>query len=98
MWISTVTYNSAALRALDPADALALFQTIAAKKEELKVADGGGLGIPGYEPPAELDTIDPAAGTKTIKRAWNTESAAREFASFADAASEYITASVEEQV
>lgn len=98
MWISTVTYNTAALRELDPVDALALFQTIATKKEELKVLDGGGLAVPGHEPPAELDSIDPTTGDKTIKRAWNTESAAREFATFADTASEHVTATVEEQV
>lgn len=98
MWISTLVYNVTALRALDPQDAQALIQTISDKKEQLKVVDGAGLAVPGYEPPAELDSIDLTTGTKTIKRAWNTESAAREFASFADAASEHITATAEEQI
>jgi len=96
MWITTITYDSAGLLTISPEDFDQIRVSIENKKNTLRLTDGAGNSIPGFEKP-QIDNIDPSAPV-VIKRSWNTESAAREFASFVDAASEFITVTVEEQV
>lgn len=96
MWITTITYDSAGLLTISPEDFEQIRVSIEDKKNTLKSIDGAGNSIPGFEKP-QIGTIDPSSPV-VIKRGWNTESAAREFANFADAASEFIVVSVEEQV
>lgn len=94
MWLSVLTYDLVGLRSADQAISGAVLESIRTKRQELGAIDGAGSAILGDVQPEE---IDPAATTHVIKRAWNSESSARDFADFADAASEFITSSVEEQ-
>lgn len=98
MWLSVVTYDLAGFRTLSPEMIHLIFQSIGAKRTELAAIDGGGGGVEGFRAPGNLSDIAPTVNTFVIKRAWNTESAAQEFANFADAASEYITSTIEDQV
>ena len=95
MWLTTITYDSIGLRTLDPSVFADIVSSLQDKKTILKSIDNAGHAVPGFDSPSQ---VDPNVDTVVIKRLWNTESAAREFASFADAASEFITVSVEEQV
>jgi hypothetical protein len=95
MWLTTITYDSIGLRTLDPSVFANMIMSIQDKKTILKSIDNAGHAVPGFDAPSQ---IDPNVDTVIIKRLWNTESAAREFASFVDAASEFITVTVEEQV
>lgn len=97
MWLTTVTYDLVGIRALE-LDAVPLIESIGAKKEELKVVDGHGVSVAGFSAPDSHEDIEPTATTLVIKRLWNTEAAALEFVIFLNAASEHITATVEEQV
>lgn len=98
MWLTTVTYNTTALRELDTDIVISILQSMGAKRNELAATDGGGNGVEGFRAPDSQDNIDPTTTTVVVKRLWNTESAAQELANFANAASEHIIATVEEQV
>lgn len=98
MWLTTVTYDLVGIRESDPGITLPIFQSIGVKRNELAATDGSGNGVEGFRAPDSFDNIDPTITTVVVKRLWNTELAAQEFANFADAASEHITVTVEEQV
>lgn len=97
MWLTTVTYDLVAIRALG-ANAAQMIQRISAKKDELKVIDGHGTSIPEFPAPDTPDAVDPTATTLVVKREWNTEAAAQEFANFVNAESDHITATFEELI
>lgn len=95
MWISTVTYNMIGLQGLDLDVANGIRLAISDKRDILKTIDQAGTALPGFEAPG---IIDPNVATYVVKRAWNTESAAREFVDFVNTLSEFVTATVEEQI
>lgn len=98
MWLTTVTLDLVGIRALAPEISYPIIQSIIVKRLELRAIDGKGGYLPGSPELDSLDSIDPTQTTLVVKRVWNTESAALEFVTFLNAASEHITATVEEQV
>lgn len=98
MWLSCITYDLVALRALPAEDAFDVLISVMNKRNELAGVDNDGASVPEFPAPASIADIDPNLSTLIIKRSWTTQAKAQEFSDFADAAAEFITASVEEQV
>ena len=96
MWINNITLNLTALRELSGAENIELLGLISSKKQELREADGGGDSVPGYSAPEQFSEIPLNVTTLVIKRVWNTEAAATEFANFINATTELISSTVEE--
>lgn len=98
MWLSCITYDLVALRAMPADQANEILVSIKNKKRDLAGLDNDGESIPEFPAPASFEDPDPNLTSLTIKRSWVTQAKAQEFSDFADAAAEFITASVEEQV
>jgi hypothetical protein len=98
MWITTTQVDLVALRNLDSTDRAAVFLPISQKKNELQNVDGNGRSIPGFESIESLNDVSLDAETHTVKRSWNTESAAQEFALFVNSINGPFVATVEEQI
>lgn len=98
MWLTTVTLDLVGIRALAPEISYSIIQSIVAKRQELRDIDGKGGYLPGSPELDPIDSIDPTQTTLVVKRVWNTELAAQELVDFLNAASEHVTATVEEQV
>ena len=97
MWLSSVTYDLVAVRALPPEDAFDIFLSIQNKKADMSLNIGDGSTTPEFPAPITIDEVDPNLTSLIIKRAWSTQDRAQEFADFAVAAAEWITATVEQQ-
>jgi hypothetical protein len=98
MWITTVTYDLVAMRAMDEAERTQIMTSSIQKKDELKAIDGAGLSTIGYEAPIDPnETLLSGDNTKIVKRSWNLESSAQAFVDHF-AAFSGITATLEEQV
>ena len=97
MWITTVTYDLAAIRAMDGVESNSMLMSIGQKKEELKAIDGGGISTAEYPAPDDVNTISLDETTKIIKRVWNLESSAQAFVDHFVSLSG-VTATLEEQV
>jgi len=97
MWITTVTYNLTAMRAMDGAESNSMLVSIRQKKEELKAIDGAGTSTAEYPAPDDVDAISLDETTKIVKRVWNLESSAQAFVDHFVAFSG-VTATLEEQV
>jgi len=96
MWLSITTIDRVAINA---SPHLVDLSAINDKKQELKAIDGAGGSIAGWAAPDDPSTIPPDTKTFVIKRAWNTQSAAQEFADFVnETGSNIVVATVEEQV
>jgi hypothetical protein len=97
MWIATVTtdINVLAQNSESHAEATALIQQ---KTTQLKEIDGNGQGIPGFENPDWWSTPVSELENRIIKRTWNTQSAATEYASFLQNLNIGFSVSIEEQV
>ncbi len=97
MWITTVTYDLAAMRALDDADRNNYLKVIQDKKDELQLIDNAGNSIPEYAAPDDHNDIPVDQSTLTIKRAWNQEANAQAFIDHVIGL-DWVTATLEEQV
>ena len=96
MWITTVTFDLVALRALNQVDATDILVSIRSKKDELKTIDGAGGSTP-ESPASAADDILEDQTTLTIKRAWNQQANAQAFVDHFVGIS-LATATLEEQV
>ena len=97
MWLSSVTYDLVAMRALDHEDVFDILLLVQNKKADMSVNIGDGSATPEFPAPPTMDEVDPNLTSLTIKRAWSTQDRAQEFADFAAAAAEWITATVEQE-
>ena len=99
MWITTITIDLVAVRNLTEEEQHTVLLSIRDKKNELRQDPTvGGEGVLPFGPVDNLADLPPDQTTLVIKRQWTSETVAREFATFADAAADFITATVEEQV
>jgi hypothetical protein len=96
MWITTVTYDLAAIRQLSEGDSVNLTTSIQSKKNELKAIDGGGESTAEYPAVDDLSTIPFDQVTLIIKRAWNQPTNAQAFVDHC-AGLGHVTATLEEQ-
>lgn len=97
MWITTVTYDLVALRAMEDVERDSMLVSLRQKKEELKAIDGGGISTAEYPATDNVNTISLDETTKIIKRVWNLESSAQAFVDHFVSLSG-VTATLEEQV
>jgi hypothetical protein len=99
MWITTITYDATALRALPPEDAFSILQSVIDKKDELRAnpVNGGG-SLDGFKARDSLSEIDPSESVVVVKRGWNNQSVAQEFVDFVNSSHSAIVATLEEQV
>ncbi len=97
MWITTVTYDLAAIRAMDDTERTSMLTSIGQKKEELKAIDGAGTSTTEYPAPDDVNTISLDETTKIVKRVWSLESSAQAFVDHFVGFSG-VTATLEEQV
>ena len=98
MWMTTVTYDLVAMRAMDEAERTQIMTSALQKKDELKIIDGAGSSTIDYQAPIDPnETLSSGVNTKIIKRSWNLESSAQAFVDHF-AAFSCITATIEEQV
>ena len=98
MWITTVNYNASMIReSADESNILNTFEQIRQKKRDLQAVDLAGLPLPEF-PAIPINEIPLDSTTIVIKRAWNQEISAREFADFINQLTEFASAMVEEQI
>jgi hypothetical protein len=98
MWITTVNYNASMIReSTDLPNILDTFQQIRQKRSDLQAVDLAGDTLPEF-PEIPVNEVPLDATTIVIKRAWNQETSAREFADFINQLSEFASAIVEEQI
>lgn len=97
MWITVITSDIVAIRSLDPAVLGPAIDLIRQKKGELQDLDGNGKSMSGFVAPDRFDEIAPDSSILTVKRAWNNESYAQQFADFVNDSNIPITAVVEAQ-
>jgi hypothetical protein len=98
MWMTTITYDLVAMRAMDEAERTQMITSAVQKKDELRVIDGAGSSIIDYQAPLDPnETLSSGDNTKIVKRLWNLESSAQAFVDHF-AAFSGITATIEEQV
>jgi hypothetical protein len=98
MWITTVNYNVSMIReSADEANILNTFEQIRQKRHDLQAVDLAGNSLPEF-PAISINEIPLDATTIVIKRAWNQETSAREFADFINQLTEFASAIVEEQI
>jgi hypothetical protein len=98
MWMTTVTYDLVAMRAMDEVERTQMMTSAVQKKDELKVIDGAGLSTIDYQASDDpVETLANGGNTKIVKRLWNLESSAQAFVDHF-AAFSGITATIEEQV
>lgn len=99
MWISTVTMDMVALRAMTEQEMGSILGDILQKKNQLRSDPAnGGESLEGFKARDTLDQIDPTESVVVVKRGWNNQSAAQEFVDFINAAHSSVTATLEEQV
>lgn len=91
MWISTITVTHAGI---EPAE----FLTMQEKKEELKLLDGAGSGLPGFAAPEIEDIPNISSPTLTIKRAWNQQVNAQAWVDYMLTKSYTVSATIEQEV
>ena len=98
MWITTVNYNASMIReSTDLPNILDTFQQIRQKRSDLQAVDLAGNTLPEF-PEIPFNEVPPDATTIVIKRAWNQETSAQEFADFINQLTEFASATVEEQI
>ena len=97
MWITTVTFDLVALRALSNSDATSFITSMRSKKDELKAIDGAGVSTAEYPAIDDPSTIPFDQATLTIKRVWNQEANAQAFVDYVSVF-EWATATLEQQV
>ena len=99
MWISTVTMDMVALRAMIEQEIASLLGDILQKKNQLRSDPAnGGESLEGFKAIDTLDQISPTQSTVVVKRGWNNQSVAQEFVDFVNATNSCVTATLEEQV
>jgi hypothetical protein len=96
MWITTVTSDLFAIRALDEVDAIALYESIQSKKNELRAIDGAGNSTAEYPAVDDYSTIPLDQASLIVKRAWNQQTNAQAFVDHLAGIS-HVTATLEEQ-
>lgn len=86
MWVTTTTIDLNSFYALDRATRSSAFVAMQEKRQLLKEADGGGDSYNGLGIPESINgsspMVDAATTPSVVKRAWNTQAAADEFAAF----------------
>ena len=96
MWITTITYDLAAIRQLGEDNFIILMTSIQTKKDELKAVDGGGESTAEHPAPTDYNDIPIDQTTLIIKRAWNQPTNAQAFVDHCAGIS-HVTATLEEQ-
>lgn len=98
MWITTVTYNMAAVRAMTEIEKTSIFQTTVDKIRELRSnPSAGGSTVTGFEAP-DFNAVSPETASVIVKRTWNTQVVAQEFVDFLNSVHSCASATLEEQV
>ena len=97
MWITTVTFDLVALRALNNSDATSFITSMRSKKDELKAIDGAGESTAEYPAVDDLNTIPFDQATVIVKRVWNQQTNAQAFVDYVSVF-EWATATLEQQV
>ena len=97
MWITTVTYDLVAMRALSNSDATSFITSMRSKKDELKAIDGAGESTAEYPAVDDLNTIPFDQAALIIKRVWNQQTNAQAFVDYVSVF-EWATATLEQQV
>lgn len=99
MWVTTINIDLGAFYALDASSRFSAFSAMQEKRAELRATDGGGDSHNGAGIPDPVNGVSAMVDAETtpsvIKRAWNTQAAADEFAAFVGAY-DFNTVTVEE--
>jgi hypothetical protein len=99
MWISTVTMDMVAIRAMTEQEIGPIMMSILEKKNQLRSDPAnGGESLDGFKARDSLNEIGPSESVVVVKREWNNQSVAQEFVDYVNTAHSSITATLEEQV
>jgi hypothetical protein len=80
MWITTVTYSAEQAQFESVESVTDGILAINSIRDQLAAVDGNGEPVPGFEPPSSV--VSGNFQSTTVKRYWNTETAAQDFVNF----------------
>lgn len=96
MWISVITIDLNAMRALNVPDLDELLKNIIRKKDELITKyDTISDFVYGFQAVDNLDAVDPELPSIIVKRTWETEEIAQEFSDYVNSLEIPVTSTVE---
>lgn len=96
MWISVITIDLNAMRALNVPDLDELLKNIIRKKDELITKyDTNSDFVYGFQAVDNLDAVDPELPSIIVKRTWETEEIAQEFSDYVNSLEIPVTSTVE---